>query len=216
MLLKTSLPDWLNMAIGYGADGMYNGNAYEEGTYREFYASLDINLRNIKTDKKFLDKALKILSFIKVPMPTFKISQNKLNFYPYIMDNKIRIGDKIKFLDSEGGGEIISILGNLYIILTNEGFEEKHSINAIIKVNEELDKSLKNTYVPDGFEKLTKKVQKDSIFKSKTPLVWEIDIHIENLLDNFYQMSNHEIVNYQLDKCENIIHKALKAKKFTN
>ena len=40
----------------------------------------------------------------------------------------------------------------------------------------------------------------------------KIDIHIENLLDNFYHMSNYEIVNYQLDKCENIIHKALKAK----
>ena len=79
---KTLLPDWLNMAIGYGADGMYNGNSNEEGTHREFYASLDINLRMIKTNKKFFDKALKILSFIKVPMPAFKLSQNKLNFYP--------------------------------------------------------------------------------------------------------------------------------------
>jgi dsDNA-specific endonuclease/ATPase MutS2 len=128
------------------------------------------------------------------------------------MDNRIKIGDKVKFLDSKGGGEVISILDNLYIILTIEGFEEKHSINAIIKVNEDLEKSLKTTYVPDGFKKLTKKVQKHSIFKSKTPLVWEIDIHIENLIDNFYHMSNYEIVNYQLDKCENIIHKALKAK----
>ena len=73
-------------------------------------------------------------------MPAFKLSQNRLTFYPYIMDNKIRIGDKIKFLDSEGEGKVISILGNSYIILTNEGFEEKHSINAIIKVNEDLEK----------------------------------------------------------------------------
>tara|TARA_B100000886_G_scaffold276155_1_gene200093 strand:- start:3525 stop:4376 length:852 start_codon:yes stop_codon:yes gene_type:complete len=79
---KTSLPDWLNVAIGYGAGGMYNGNPDEEGMHREFYASLDINLRNIKTERKFLDKTLKILSFIKVPMPAFKLSQNKLTFYP--------------------------------------------------------------------------------------------------------------------------------------
>ena len=79
---KTSLPDWLNVAIGYGASGMYNGKPDEEGTHREFYASLDINFRNIKTDKKFLDKTLKILSFIKVPMPAFKLLQNKLTFYP--------------------------------------------------------------------------------------------------------------------------------------
>ena len=128
------------------------------------------------------------------------------------MDNKIRIGDKIKFLDSEGGGEVISILGNLYIILTNEGFEEKHLINTIIKVNESLEKSLKTTNIPNDFKKKTKKVQTNSIFKSKTPLIWEIDIHIENLIDNIHHMNNHEIVNYQLDKCEDIIHKALKAK----
>ena len=70
------------MAIGYGADGMYNGNPDEVGTHREFYASLDINLRNINTKKKNLDKLLKIFSFIKVPMPAFKLSQNKLTFYP--------------------------------------------------------------------------------------------------------------------------------------
>tara|TARA_B100000513_G_C11858872_1_gene172028 strand:+ start:84 stop:614 length:531 start_codon:yes stop_codon:yes gene_type:complete len=128
------------------------------------------------------------------------------------MDNKIRIGDKIKFLDSEGGGEVISILENIYIILTNEGFEEKHSINNIFKVNHELEKSLKSTYIPNSFKKLNQDTKKKSIFKSKTPLIWEIDIHIENLIDNIHHMNNHEIVNYQLDKCEDIIHKALKAK----
>ena len=80
---KTSLPDWLNVAIGYGANGMYNGSPSEMNTYREYYASLDINLRKIKTNKKLLDKTLKLLSFIKVPMPAFKFSNNKLQFYPF-------------------------------------------------------------------------------------------------------------------------------------
>ena len=128
------------------------------------------------------------------------------------MDNNIRIGDKIKFLDSEGGGEVISISGNQFLISTDEGFEEFHSLQSIVKVDIAIEKTLKTTYVPVGFKKITKKLEKNSIFKSKSPLVWEIDIHIEKLLDNFHHMSNHEIVNYQLDKCENIIHKALKSK----
>ena len=86
------------------------------------------------------------------------------------MDNKIRVGDKIKFLDSEGGGKVISILENMCTILTNEGFEEKHSINTIIKVDDELEKSLKSTYIPDGFKKLTSRVEKNSIFKSKNTI----------------------------------------------
>ena len=46
---KTSLPNWLNVALGYGADGMYSGNPFEKGAFREYYLSLDINLRKIKT-----------------------------------------------------------------------------------------------------------------------------------------------------------------------
>lgn len=79
---KTTLPDWLNFAIGYGADGMLNGNADEINAKREYYLSLDINLRQIKTNSRFLDKTLKILSFIKVPLPAFKFSNEKIDFYP--------------------------------------------------------------------------------------------------------------------------------------
>jgi hypothetical protein len=79
---KTTLPDWLNFAIGYGADGMLNGNADEINTKREYYISLDVNLRKIKTNSRFLNKTLKILSFIKVPLPAFKLSNEKIDFYP--------------------------------------------------------------------------------------------------------------------------------------
>ena len=78
---KTILPDWFNLAIGYGGDGMYNGRQNEKSAFREFYFSPDINLRKLKTDKKFLEKVLKIFSFIKVPMPAMKLSQNNFNFY---------------------------------------------------------------------------------------------------------------------------------------
>lgn len=128
------------------------------------------------------------------------------------MDNSLKVGDIIKFLDAKGGGKVISISGNDILVYTNDGFEENHPIHTLIKVDEQIEKTLKSTHIPSGFKKLSKKIEKDSIFKSRTSLVWEIDIHIENLLDNFYHMSNYEIVNYQLDKCENIIHKALKSK----
>jgi len=79
---KTKLPDWINFAIGYGADGMLNGNPNEEDSKREYYMSFDIDLRKIKTNSSFLDKTLKILSFVKVPMPALKLSDNKVEFYP--------------------------------------------------------------------------------------------------------------------------------------
>ena len=114
------------------------------------------------------------------------------------MDNKIEVGDSVDFLDNNGGGKVISITATMALVLTNDGFEEEHRLDKLVKVNPEIHKSLKASYIPSGFKKISKKADKDSIFKSKSKLIWEIDIHIENLIDNYYHLSNYEIVNYQL------------------
>lgn len=72
-------PPWLNIAIGYSADGMtggfYNASAYNGQTIpsfdrtREFIISPDIDITRIPVDNKFLKTTLKVLSFIKIPMP---------------------------------------------------------------------------------------------------------------------------------------------------
>ena len=76
-------PQWLNVAAGYGADGMvtaqYNSSFYEANPeykwQRQFYASLDIDLRKIPVKNKFLKSVLNTINFIKVPMPTIEWNQ---------------------------------------------------------------------------------------------------------------------------------------------
>lgn len=77
-------PNWLNLAIGYGADGMVGGhdNIFErEGILydyssikrsRQFYLSPDIDLTKIKTNKKFLRTLLIMANSLKVPLPTLE------------------------------------------------------------------------------------------------------------------------------------------------
>mgnify|MGYP001232657380 FL=1 len=69
---ESKLPYWLNVAFGYGVDGMIysNSNINEK---RQFYISLDVDLRRVDTGNKFLNKTLKFLSFIKIPSPTILI-----------------------------------------------------------------------------------------------------------------------------------------------
>jgi uncharacterized protein YfiM (DUF2279 family) len=76
------LPDWLSLAVGYGADGMVtafdqnpaNSNIpYFNRDYR-FYLSPDIDLFRIKTNSKFLNTAFKAFGFIKFPAPTISYS----------------------------------------------------------------------------------------------------------------------------------------------
>ena len=89
-------PAWLNMAVGYGADGMLMPTYRENGsiraqylppnppvTYqRQFYISPDIDFRKIPTKSKALKAVFKALNFIKFPMPTYEINgQSGNQFY---------------------------------------------------------------------------------------------------------------------------------------
>lgn len=76
---KTSkIPKWLNIAIGYGANGMLsgnsNGNFGNPERYRQFYASFDVDLTKIETKSKFLKTLLNAVNMIKIPAPTIEFT----------------------------------------------------------------------------------------------------------------------------------------------
>jgi hypothetical protein len=79
---SSGFPKWLNLAIGYGAEGMIGGHSnplvYKGNTmpsfvrYRQFYLSLDIDLTRIPTKSKTLDLIFDLIGFIKIPLPTLE------------------------------------------------------------------------------------------------------------------------------------------------
>lgn len=88
-------PPWLNLAIGYGAEGMFGGyeNLERDKTgmivfdrrdikrYRQWYISPDIDLSRIKTKSRFLHTVLSTLN-IKVPAPVLEFSKGRVKFRP--------------------------------------------------------------------------------------------------------------------------------------
>ena len=85
-------PDWLSVAVGYGANGMYgefeniseyNGVAIPKTTrYRQYFFSLDIDWTRIKTDSKLLQLLFKSLTFVKLPFPAIEFnSKGELKGY---------------------------------------------------------------------------------------------------------------------------------------
>ena len=88
LILKkdSKFPSWINVAIGLGADGMtgafenvssHNGIPVPEyQRCRQFYISPDIDLTRIPTNNKFLKTTLKILNFIKIPLPALEYNSN--------------------------------------------------------------------------------------------------------------------------------------------
>lgn len=83
---ETQFPKWLNVAVGYGSDGMVGAfnNDFDPSIkrYRQYYLSLDIDLTRIKTKSKFFNTVLGTFGFLKFPMPTVEFNQHgKTKFY---------------------------------------------------------------------------------------------------------------------------------------
>jgi hypothetical protein len=88
---KSKLPAWLNISIGYGADGMFGAteNKWEtsDGTtvdrtdiqrVRQWYLAPDIDFTRIPTKSKFLKAVFFCLNAFKMPAPTLVLSNGKL------------------------------------------------------------------------------------------------------------------------------------------
>jgi hypothetical protein len=79
------LPNWLNLAIGYSANGMINefeNPKYYKGKpfphlerYRQFFLSLDIDFTRIPNKKPWLIPVLQVLNMIKVPFPALEYNR---------------------------------------------------------------------------------------------------------------------------------------------
>lgn len=74
----SKIPKWLNLALGYGAEGMLSGNS-ENTTIlttknskktRQFYLSLDVDLTKIETKSHFLKTFFSVFNTLKIPAPT--------------------------------------------------------------------------------------------------------------------------------------------------
>lgn len=83
---QSNLPSWLNVAFGYGADGMFGAEANigkdkfgnvifdrrDISRYRQYYIAPDIDLTKIKTRHTLIRLALVALNSFKFPTPSIE------------------------------------------------------------------------------------------------------------------------------------------------
>jgi hypothetical protein len=84
---SSRLPAWLNVAVGYSANGMYgerhnatsyNGVAIPEAVrYRQYLVSLDVDWSKIKTRSRILRLVLGGLGPLKLPFPALEYSSQE-------------------------------------------------------------------------------------------------------------------------------------------
>ena len=87
---ENNFPGWLNIAAGYGAEGMTGGfenisdATLASSRYRQYYLSLDVDLSRIPMKKGFVKSLLSTVNFIKIPFPSVEFnSEGVIKFHPF-------------------------------------------------------------------------------------------------------------------------------------
>jgi hypothetical protein len=81
-----TFPKWLNLAAGYGAEGMVYARDHQNIAagyslpYRQYYLSIDFDLSAIKSRSKTVNTLLFIANMIKIPAPTLEFSDRGVKF----------------------------------------------------------------------------------------------------------------------------------------
>ena len=78
-------PNWLNLALGYGAYGMLGGRnnpEHHDGIalpqlerYRQWYVSPDVDFSRIPTNSRILGGLFQVLNIIKFPAPALEYNR---------------------------------------------------------------------------------------------------------------------------------------------
>lgn len=86
---QSKLPKWLNVAFGYGGEGLLAGTKAKQielfgqhNRRRQYYLSLDIDLTKINTNSHILRTLFSIFNVVKVPLPTVEFTdKNDIKFH---------------------------------------------------------------------------------------------------------------------------------------
>ena len=156
------------------------------------------------------------------------------------MVQTISIGDYVGILEGTEKGYVVKIEKGKAWVETKDGFEITSPIGKLVKYDRvkkkptsvKKDSAKKNENVesndtfPTQKKPVIKKVkdhdfkvnpafigeEKKHVSRKQEQSVWEVDLHIEELTDDYKHLTNGEIVDIQLRHAKNIIEKARKNK----
>ncbi|MEX2597407.1 MAG: Smr/MutS family protein [Salibacteraceae bacterium] len=121
-----------------------------------------------------------------------------------------KVGDRVRLMDEPGEGSIASISGGLYYV-TIDGLDLPYEAHQMVKVehDELIKRKIQATPLSDK-DKQRRSAGKQQLSKlaQAEHAVYELDLHIHELLDRFENMSNGEILHYQMSRCRAFLKEA--------
>ncbi len=116
---------------------------------------------------------------------------------------KFCIGDTASVLDDVVKGEVTKIDGNRVCIIDNTGMEFFYDTSELVKIDNNHNQLLKYNEASDHLlqRKVSEKPrnQKAIFKKTKNEIVFEVDLHINQLVKSTKGLDNFDILNLQID-----------------
>ena len=130
------------------------------------------------------------------------------------ISSSFQINEKVVFLLETGGGIVKRIDDKGFLLVEDEsGFERPFRANELVKIHGSdyhlPEDSIAQINEDDSISTVRHTSHKETQTGSKKPIdVWEIDLHIESLIDSNRGMSNSEILAIQLKEFKNFYKRA--------
>src|SRR5690606_304665 len=117
---------------------------------------------------------------------------------------KFEIGARVEVLDDALKGRVVAVNGQTVSIETTEGFSLEFHETELVKTGDEQRRHISTSNIPISQILQEKKIQKKpgSVRvkpKERNLPPMEVDLHIEKLVNSYRGMSNHEILNLQME-----------------
>ena len=122
-----------------------------------------------------------------------------------------RIGERVGYLYEKGFGIVTRIEGKRIFVEDEDGFERYFQSNELVFIhNDQYTRDVTHVEKEDAEEDLTYRIVPQRTGQRKPQTVWEVDLHIEELLESHHGMSNTEILLKQMGEFRSTFKKARK------
>ena len=122
------------------------------------------------------------------------------------------IGDRVIFINESREGYILGFKNDQVLIIQCDDIDFEVNTNEVIKVTKESEafyKKIKNLSkikkIKNFNSNIKRNENKNTDFKVRISKDFELDLHIEKIIDNFFDLSNSEILDIQM----NVFYKAV-------
>jgi hypothetical protein len=118
----------------------------------------------------------------------------------------LKVGDRASVLNDSIKGKIVLIDGGKAVLEDEHGFEWEYRIDQLVPHKTSSDYRLDDLSLSKD---ITEKIKDQLVEEGHQLKSFEIDLHIEELIEDHRNMTNHEILTKQMNVCRGFIQNAI-------